>query len=67
MELTPYFVYFLPIATVLAVGLLGSTRRLGFWWSVLLSVLLTPVGGLIAALFSGPKRRKGGAAQYSAR
>lgn len=67
MELTPYFVYFLPIATVLAVGLLGSTRRLGFWWSVLLSVLLTPVGGFIAALISGPKRRKGGAAQYSAR
>lgn len=62
MGITPFFVYLLPIATVLAVGLLGSTRRIGFWWSVLLSVLLTPVGGFIVALVSGAKRQKGGSA-----
>lgn len=36
------------------VGLLGSTRRLGFGWTFLLSLIFTPLVGLIAALVSDP-------------
>jgi hypothetical protein len=55
MDMLPIFVIALPIITVLAVGLLGSTRRIGFWPAVLLSIIITPVGGFIVALVSGPK------------
>lgn len=58
MQFTPFFIYVLPIVTVLAVGLLGSTRRIGFWLALILAVVLTPVGGFLAALISGPKKRK---------
>lgn len=58
MDLAPIFTYLLPVVTVLAVGLLGSTRRLGFWPSIVASLLVTPIGGLIIALVSGPKRPK---------
>jgi UPF0716 family protein affecting phage T7 exclusion len=58
MDLSPFFLYVLPILTVLAVGLLGSTRRIGFWLAIILSVVLTPIGGFLVALISGPKRRK---------
>jgi uncharacterized membrane protein YvlD (DUF360 family) len=58
MDLTPFSVVVLPVLTVLAVGLLGSTRRIGFWLALLLSIVLTPIGGLIVALISGPSRRK---------
>lgn len=58
MDITPFFIYVLPVATVLAVALLGSTRRLGFWLTLILSIFLTPVGGFIAALISGPRRIK---------
>lgn len=58
MDVTPIFIVFLPVVTVLAVGILGTTRRLGFWASVILSLLLTPLGGLVIALLSGPKRKK---------
>lgn len=34
------------------VGLVGARRRLGFGWTFLLSLLLTPLGGLICALIS---------------
>ncbi len=34
------------------VGLIGARRRLGFGWTFLLSLLLTPLGGLICALIS---------------
>ena len=34
------------------VGLVGARRRLGFGWTFLLSLLLTPLGGLICALLS---------------
>lgn len=34
------------------VGLIGARRRLGFGWTFLLSLLLTPLGGLICALLS---------------
>jgi len=56
--MAPFFIYLLPILTVLAVGLLGGTRRIGFWLAIIASVLLTPVGGFIIALISGPKHRK---------
>lgn len=58
MDITPFFVYILPVATVLAVALLGSTRRLGFWLALILAIFLTPVGGFIAALISGRRRIK---------
>ena len=34
------------------VGLIAARRRLGFGWTFLLSLLLTPLGGLICALLS---------------
>ncbi|AKT43459.1 hypothetical protein [Chondromyces crocatus] len=58
MNLAPIFLYGLPILTVFAVGLLGSTRRIGFWLAVILSVVLTPIGGFVVALLSGPKKYK---------
>lgn len=46
----------LPVLLVVAVGFVGSTRRLGFWGAAILSVLLTPIGGMIVALLSGARR-----------
>ena len=56
MEFTPFFIVVLPILTVLAVGALGRTCRIGFWPALLISIVLTPVAGTIAALVSGRKR-----------
>lgn len=56
MELTPFFIVVLPILSVIAVGALGSTCRIGFWTALLIALLLTPIAGTIAALISGPKR-----------
>ena len=36
------------------VGILGARRRLGFGWSFLISLLLTPLAGLICVLLSDP-------------
>ena len=36
------------------VGILGSRRNLGFGWAFLLSVVFTPLIGLICALVSDP-------------
>lgn len=36
------------------VGLVGSRRRLGFGWTFILSVVFTPLIGLIFALISDP-------------
>ena len=36
------------------VGIVGSRRRIGFGWSFLLSLLFTPLVGLIIALISSP-------------
>jgi hypothetical protein len=58
MDLTPVFVYLLPVLLVLFIGLLGSTRRIGFWLAIILSVVLTPIGGFVVALLSGAKRWK---------
>jgi UPF0716 family protein affecting phage T7 exclusion len=59
--MTPIFIIVLPLLLVVAIGLVGSTRRLGFWWTVLLSVVLTPIGGFLVAVLSGarsPRRTK---------
>ena len=58
MGFSPFFIFILPVVTVIAVALLGSTRRIGFWLALILAIVLTPVGGFIAALISGPKRIK---------
>ncbi|MCQ2275385.1 MAG: hypothetical protein MJZ87_00330 [Bacteroidales bacterium] len=36
------------------IGLFGARRRIGFGWTFLLSVLLTPIAGLIGVLLSDP-------------
>ncbi len=36
------------------VGIIGSNRRIGFGWSFLISLLFTPIVGLIVALVSDP-------------
>jgi hypothetical protein len=66
MELAPFFLYGLPVVTLLAVGLLGGTRRIGFWLAILVSILLTPIGGFLVALISGPKRPKRKSAKVKA-
>jgi UPF0716 family protein affecting phage T7 exclusion len=58
LSLAPLFIYLLPVITVLAVAMVGSTRRLGFWLTLLLSIVLTPIGGFVATLLSGARRRK---------
>ena len=50
------FAIALPVLTILAVGLVGTTRRLGFWLSLAAAVLLTPIGGFVLAVLSGPRR-----------
>ena len=57
MSLAPILIIALPVLTVLAVGLVGSTRRLGFWLTLLLSIVLTPIGGFFVAFLSGPRSR----------
>lgn len=36
------------------VGLVGSNRRIGFGWSFLLSLIFTPLVGLVFTLLSDP-------------
>lgn len=36
------------------VGLLGSRRRIGFGWAFLISLILTPLVGLIVTLLTDP-------------
>lgn len=36
------------------VGIIGSSRRIGFGWSFLISLIFTPIVGLIVALVSDP-------------
>lgn len=56
MELEPIFKFGLPAILVVVVGLLGRTRRVGFWGAFVLAIILTPIGGFLVALFSGPKQ-----------
>lgn len=58
MHLAPFFIIGVPILTTIVVGLLGRTRRIGFWGAIIASILLTPIGGFIVALLSGAKRIK---------
>ena len=36
------------------VGIIGSRRRIGFGWAFLLSVIFTPLVGLVIALLTDP-------------
>lgn len=36
------------------VGIVGSRRRIGFGWAFLISLVFTPLAGLVAALLSDP-------------
>lgn len=65
-NLGPFFFIVLPILTVLAAALAGRTRRIGFWPTLILSILLTPIGGILVAFISGPKHRKPKARHKSA-
>ena len=38
------------------VGIIGSRRRIGFGWAFLISVIFTPLVGLIVALLTDPLR-----------
>ncbi len=38
----------------LLVGIIGSRRRIGFGWAFLVSVIFTPLVGLIVALLTDP-------------
>lgn len=55
MELAPFFKFGIPILLVITIGLLGRTRRIGFWGAFFLSIVLTPIGGFLVALISGPR------------
>jgi hypothetical protein len=41
-------------AAVLVLSFLGTTRRIGFWGTFFASILLTPLGGLLLLVISGP-------------
>jgi hypothetical protein len=47
------------VLSCLFVGLLGSNRRFGFWGYFFLSILLTPVGGLVALALTSSEARPG--------
>lgn len=53
--LAPIFRLGLPVLLVFVIGLLGRTRRIGFWGAFILSIVLTPIGGFLVALISGAK------------
>lgn len=55
MEGPPIFILLLPFVVVVMVGLLGRTRRVGFWGAFILAIVLTPIGGLLVTVISGPK------------
>lgn len=55
MEFAPFFKIGIPVLLIVTIGLLGRTRRIGFWGAFILSIILTPVGGFLIALISGPK------------
>lgn len=58
MELAPFFRYGLPVIIVFVIGLLGRTRRVGFAGAIVLSIVLTPIGGFLVTVLSGPKSIK---------
>jgi len=56
MSLTPIFLLALTVASILVAALAGSTRRLGFWLTLVASIFLTPLIGFAIAALSGRKR-----------
>ena len=54
--MTPILIFGLLSGVLLdvIVGLLGSRRNIGFGWAFLLSLIFTPLVGLIAVLLSSP-------------
>lgn len=59
MSLTPLFLFALTAASILVAGLVGSTRRLGFWITLVLSIFFTPIVGFALAALSGSRRWPG--------
>ena len=58
MNVNWFFIYFVPVFLVLSIGLLGTTRRIGWLGAILCSIFLTPIGGIIVTVLSGPRRIK---------
>jgi len=58
MPISHIIIVVLPIITITFIGLLGKTRRIGFYPAIIASILLTPVGGFLLTLILGPKRVK---------
>jgi hypothetical protein len=53
----PIIPILLILATATVVGLLGSTRRIGFLIPFLLSFVITPIGAALVAIITGRKVR----------
>ena len=54
--MAPVYAFGFLALTILGIGLMGSTRRIGFWLALLASILLTPIGGLVLTVLSGPPK-----------
>ncbi len=52
------FIFLLWVLSCWIVGWLGSTRTIGYGWSVVLAVFLTPIIALIIVLFSKKKNQE---------
>ena len=59
MPLTPLILFALTAASILVAGLVGSTRRSGFWITLIVSIFLTPIVGFALAVLSGSRRWPG--------
>ncbi|MCA9656723.1 MAG: hypothetical protein KC486_00125 [Myxococcales bacterium] len=59
MSLSPLFILALSVAAIVAAGLAGKTRRLGFWLTIVVSVFLTPFVGFALAVLSGRRQWPG--------
>jgi hypothetical protein len=55
MEFEPIIKISILVSLILTIGLLGRTRRIGFLGAVILAIILTPIGGFLIALISGPR------------
>ena len=58
MSVSRFFIYVLPIVTIVLIGLLGRKRRIGFIPAVIASILLSPLGGFALTMLLGPKQVK---------
>jgi len=48
--------FLLIIVASLVIGFLGSMKRIGFWGGFFASMVVTPLGGLLLVLVSGPPK-----------